>query len=155
MAWNMLPISALTFWNTGGLGRGGPKEGTSSRAVTDTCGAKTNVIAVGAAGQGIPQHREVPLLEGGQRGAGDALPSPAQSSRDAPAPESQGAPHGPRPARQTAPPQPSSIITPAFMRELTMHAFYIYFLRILFSFVALVLLLENREVRGFMLPTLE
>lgn len=29
-------LSAPTFWNTGGLGRGGPKEGTSSRAVTDT-----------------------------------------------------------------------------------------------------------------------
>jgi hypothetical protein len=26
----------LTFWKTGGLGRGGPKAGTSSRAVTET-----------------------------------------------------------------------------------------------------------------------
>lgn len=26
----------LTFWNTGGFGIGGPKDGTSSRAVTDT-----------------------------------------------------------------------------------------------------------------------
>lgn len=26
-----------TFWKTGGLGRGGPKAGTSSRAVTETC----------------------------------------------------------------------------------------------------------------------
>lgn len=27
----------FTFWKTGGLGRGGPKAGTSSLAVTDTC----------------------------------------------------------------------------------------------------------------------
>lgn len=109
-AWNMLPAPALTFWNTGGLGRGGPKEGTSSRAVTDTCGAKRSVIPVDAAAA-----QECPSPGVSQCRMGDAQPSPG--------PESEGTYQSSFPAIPPALVRGSTI--PSFSWFLPIHSVFI------------------------------
>lgn len=116
MAGKVVPSSAPTFWNTGGLGRGGPKEGTSSRAVTDTCGAKRTLLLQVL--RGSPD-TAIPLLQ--DSGTEQARLSPARLSRAQPSkaqPSAWAQVHRPkpRPAAQPPPPQPSSVHSPALGR---------------------------------------
>lgn len=133
MAGKVVPISAPTFWNTGGLGKGGPKEGTSSRAVTDTCGAKRTLLL--QVPQGSPG-TAIPLLQGSSTEQVRLSPaqlsrarlSRAQPSKSQPSAWAQVHRPKPRPAAQPPPPQPSSVHSPALGRGLTTCSFVRCFL---------------------------